>query len=133
MRLLLATISTPTSSPSTVKPDTSIARLTGSGQILGHSICSGPVKRLEHLESPRQANGPGIDHLREQENHAIHHTVGLRLSYSSNTHTDRTGIEHFQMHFNVPKRSSTSSLPLEATDMARLWAQSDLELLMYIL
>lgn len=100
-RPLLATISTSMSSPPTVKPDTSIERLTGSELTLVHSVCLGLVKRSAHLVNPQQASGPGIDQLRKQE-HYTYHTKRLRLGSSSSTYTDRTGIEHFQMHFNVP-------------------------------
>ena len=101
VRLLLATISTLTFSLPTAKPDTSIARLTGSEQTLVHWTCLGLVKRFERLENPQQAGGQGIDQLRKQEIHANCSIKRLRLGSSSNTHTDRTGIEHFQMHFNV--------------------------------
>lgn len=102
VRLLLAIISTLTSSLPTAKPDTSIAPLTGSEQTLVHSTCLGLVKRLEHLESPQQANGLGIDQLRKQAGYANCHTKRLQSESRSNTHTDKNGIEHFQMHFNVP-------------------------------
>ena len=104
IRLLLATIYTSMSSPPIVKLDTSIERLTGSEPTLVHSFCLGLVKRSAHLVNPQQASGPGIDQLRKLEHYAVHHTYHterLRLVSSSSTYTDRTGIEHFQMHFNV--------------------------------
>lgn len=104
VRLLLATISTSMSSPPTVKLDTSIERLTGSEPTLVHLACLGLVKRSAHLVNPQQANGPEIDQLRKQERYVVHHTYHtehLRLGSSSSIYTDRNGIEHFQMHFNV--------------------------------
>lgn len=104
IRLLLATIFTSMSSPPTVKPDTSIERLTGSEPTLVHSVCLGLLKRLAHLVNPQQASGPEIDQLRKQAYYAVHHTYHterLRLRSSSSIYLDRTGMEHFQMHFNV--------------------------------
>lgn len=92
------------SSPPTVKLDTSTERLTGSERTLVHSICLGLVKKSAHLVNPQRASGPGIDPSRKEEHHAMYHmyhTEHLRLGSSSSTYTDRTGIEHFQMHFNV--------------------------------
>lgn len=92
------------SSPPTVKLDTSIERLIGLERTLVHSICLALVKKSAHLVNPQRASGPGTDPSRKEEHHALYHTYHierLRLGSSSSTYTDRTGIEHFQMHFNV--------------------------------
>ena len=132
IRLLLPTISISTSSLPTAKSGTSIAPLIGSEPTLVHYVCLGLVTQLEHLENPPQASGLGTDQLRKQGNPATYHTENLRPESSSNTHTDRTGIEHFQMHFNVRQGAPHNFYLITDRHSVRLWVRNGLELWIYI-
>lgn len=89
------------SSPPIAKRGNLIALLIGSEPILEPSSFLGPRKRFEPLESLHQTNGIGIDRLRKSV--MLQNLLYIRLSgaFRSSTFTDRTGIEHFRMHFNV--------------------------------